>query len=304
MEIAEILSRFDRNTGRFEKEAVLAAIARREEITPALLSILEKLSALADDSILDAEWLPFSYAMFLLAQFRETRAHPLLVRCARLPEDMQDFLFGDNIAVDLGNALASTCGGKLDGIQSIVEDENANEWARYAALESLVVLAGAGLVSRAAIVDYFGSLFRGKLAREQKNEIAWSALVNCASDLYPEELLAEIERAFADGLVDEMSINMDNVRRELALGKEAVLAKTASDPHHHLIDDTVKEMEWWHCFHEEDKELAKAGTEALGQRGGSWDDVPVPIRRIGSKIGRNDPCPCGSGKKHKRCCGQ
>src|SRR5208283_5062898 len=27
-------------------------------------------------------------------------------------------------------------------------------------------------------------------------------------------------------------------------------------------------------------------------------------RRTASKIGRNDPCPCGSGKKYKRCCGQ
>jgi uncharacterized protein len=26
-------------------------------------------------------------------------------------------------------------------------------------------------------------------------------------------------------------------------------------------------------------------------------------RRSPSKIGRNDPCPCGSGKKYKRCCG-
>ena len=24
----------------------------------------------------------------------------------------------------------------------------------------------------------------------------------------------------------------------------------------------------------------------------------------GSKIGRNDPCPCGSGKKYKKCCGR
>ena len=24
----------------------------------------------------------------------------------------------------------------------------------------------------------------------------------------------------------------------------------------------------------------------------------------GEKVGRNDPCPCGSGKKYKRCCGQ
>jgi preprotein translocase subunit SecA len=26
------------------------------------------------------------------------------------------------------------------------------------------------------------------------------------------------------------------------------------------------------------------------------------LRRDGPKVGRNDPCPCGSGKKHKKCC--
>jgi len=33
-----------------------------------------------------------------------------------------------------------------------------------------------------------------------------------------------------------------------------------------------------------------------------WSAVLEPIRR-GPKIGRNEPCPCGSGRKHKRCCG-
>ncbi len=28
-----------------------------------------------------------------------------------------------------------------------------------------------------------------------------------------------------------------------------------------------------------------------------------PMRREGEKVGRNDPCPCGSGKKYKKCCG-
>ena len=28
------------------------------------------------------------------------------------------------------------------------------------------------------------------------------------------------------------------------------------------------------------------------------------IRNKGPKIGRNDPCPCGSGKKYKNCCGK
>ena len=50
-----------------------------------------------------------------------------------------------------------------------------------------------------------------------------------------------------------------------------------------------------------------------------WDDIfdertrkelykrqkdSTTIRREGKKIGRNDPCPCGSGKKYKKCCGR
>ncbi len=31
---------------------------------------------------------------------------------------------------------------------------------------------------------------------------------------------------------------------------------------------------------------------------------PQTVRREGSKTGRNDPCPCGSGKKYKACCGK
>ena len=31
---------------------------------------------------------------------------------------------------------------------------------------------------------------------------------------------------------------------------------------------------------------------------------PVQVRRTGEKIGRNEPCPCGSGKKYKHCHGQ
>ncbi len=30
----------------------------------------------------------------------------------------------------------------------------------------------------------------------------------------------------------------------------------------------------------------------------------APVVREGAKVGRNDPCPCGSGKKYKKCCGK
>ena len=34
------------------------------------------------------------------------------------------------------------------------------------------------------------------------------------------------------------------------------------------------------------------------------ENKPQPIRNEGPKVGRNDPCPCGSGKKYKNCCGK
>jgi uncharacterized protein len=33
-------------------------------------------------------------------------------------------------------------------------------------------------------------------------------------------------------------------------------------------------------------------------------NAPTTVRREGDKVGRNDPCPCGSGKKYKACCGR
>jgi SEC-C motif-containing protein len=47
----------------------------------------------------------------------------------------------------------------------------------------------------------------------------------------------------------------------------------------------------------------------FAQVSGRWyyvdGDVPKPKtqRHEGPKVGRNDPCPCGSGKKYKKCCG-
>jgi len=36
---------------------------------------------------------------------------------------------------------------------------------------------------------------------------------------------------------------------------------------------------------------------------GAGDQQVQQIVRSGDKVGRNDPCPCGSGKKYKKCCG-
>ena len=48
-------------------------------------------------------------------------------------------------------------------------------------------------------------------------------------------------------------------------------------------------------------DMGRDQSEAIDRSGGG-KNAPEPIRNKGVKVGRNDPCPCGSGKKHKACC--
>lgn len=59
------------------------------------------------------------------------------------------------------------------------------------------------------------------------------------------------------------------------------------------------------AVHEEAKhtsEIAKEQQQAIDNTQKSGDTKLDPIRYRGPKVGRNDPCPCGSGKKYKQCC--
>jgi preprotein translocase subunit SecA len=56
-------------------------------------------------------------------------------------------------------------------------------------------------------------------------------------------------------------------------------------------------------------EAASAAAQAAAQAGpmenaGAEPARAEPIRNMAQRVGRNDPCPCGSGKKFKNCCGK
>jgi len=58
--------------------------------------------------------------------------------------------------------------------------------------------------------------------------------------------------------------------------------------------------------HLRQKAIAPAATSSAHRRDVTQADIAAFARRHGitpAKIGRNQPCPCGSGKKYKRCCG-
>ncbi|MEM7167903.1 MAG: YchJ family protein [Planctomycetota bacterium] len=73
--------------------------------------------------------------------------------------------------------------------------------------------------------------------------------------------------------------------------------------------DTEGKVEFIARYKAGDNELEHHEYAEFRREGGVWYFVdgkleePEPITRETPKVGRNDPCPCGSGKKHKKCCG-
>jgi preprotein translocase subunit SecA len=75
---------------------------------------------------------------------------------------------------------------------------------------------------------------------------------------------------------------------------------------HSINEDTVKYMFRVQIVTDADR-VKKAQESRLRsmQMNRGQHDAPAPAaqRRVKEKVGRNDPCPCGSGKKYKQCCG-
>ncbi len=74
----------------------------------------------------------------------------------------------------------------------------------------------------------------------------------------------------------------------------------------HLIrEDTVRRLYQVKIERTPQRQAAARATATnQEQTGGAQREAPRSPVKVGKKIGRNDPCPCGSGKKYKNCCGR
>jgi len=72
-----------------------------------------------------------------------------------------------------------------------------------------------------------------------------------------------------------------------------------------IKEDTLEKLCWVQVQMEDDiKQVQKPQSENYIMSRGDGESSPATVKRKGKKIGRNDPCPCGSGKKYKKCCGR
>ena len=298
MDIRELLARLDQHQGSFPKDLVEEAIARREEVTLRFLEILEDLDRNPEPWLADDGRMIHIYALYGLALFRETRAYPLLVRIFSRPGEFPFELAGDVVTQDLGRILASVSGGDVSGLIALIENEQGNEWVRSAALDSMVALVATGQRTREEAMAYFLQLFH-KL--ERKPGAQWDGLAHVCADLWPQEAIEELGCAYADGLVDTGSIDWQDIEQALALGQQGAMQRARyRDP---LISGLAKNMGWMQCFHHEPREYeGEQDSDENLLESASSEYTTAPIRRTTPKIGRNEPCPCGSGQKFKKCC--
>ena len=304
MDVQEIENILSASPQHFPREALEAAIAQPEAVTPMLLRALE--TAIAEPDIMEAPsggYMMTVYAMHLLAQFRETAAYPLLVRLFSLDREWPEHFKEDVFFDSLPQVFASVCSDDLAPLQSLVENPALDGYVRTAALEAMTIRVLAGLLARETVIDYFRALLNGKLERTAYQ--VRSFLVLFARQLHPLGLMPEIRRVYRQHQVkNHFFISLQELQDALEEDVETVMAH-ARGQMKGLFDDTIAEFEPFLYFEENRpaEQPAPASSSSASARASlpTSRRRPAPVVR-GEKIGRNDPCPCGSGKKYKKCC--
>jgi hypothetical protein len=240
------------------------------------------------------------YALYLMAKWRETRAYPLVIRWLYLPDAVSTRLSGDVSTQDGARILGAVCDGDLEPIKRLVLNRDADEFSRGVAVAALALLAVWGEVPRDIIVDYFAWLAREGLEREPN--YVWGALAAESADIEALAVFPALRRAYDDGLIDPQIIGRSELDDVEASPRGALLErmKHRQPP----IDDIAKATSWWARFEKSADHRRAEELASLAAGGDLDDDAPAAPYRAPLKVGRNEPCPCGSGKKYKKCCGR
>lgn len=331
----EIMRQLDAGErGNFPDVALRLSQLYRAEITPYLIEALRSATDRARNGDVPEGNAHF-FAVYLLTEFRAKEALPAFLDAIRLPGEAADELFGDAITALFSRTLAIFAEDRPEVIDELIDDQSVSEYVRWAAADAYDYLVGGGKMDRGEAVERL----RGHLrtAIERRDEAAPGFLIYALTTFVLPSEAPEIAEAFALDLVEPTLLDEEGIATFEAEG-QAGLEKELAQLRPPAVDDTVVELRRWFepddgddeddawlegdDEFQEDDDLDPDSLEAkaavlqlrgLMQRLGmesedlpsdtTWLDAPRPIRNDGSRIGRNDPCPCGSGKKFKKCCG-
>ena len=194
-------------------------------------------------------------------------------------------------------------------VQALAENPGADEFVRAAAFYSLGTLAFQNQISTDSLKNYCRTMLAGELQYDEEGGYLPIVLLNICEMHGFADLLPEIRTAYQRWPEVKSFRKLKDVEDDLQAGEPD---KYESSFHKDLVTDTIGSLENWHSFQPEAKydddgdfDLASLFPEpqSLQAPAGQEFLTEGTFVREAPKVGRNDPCPCGSGKKYKKCCG-
>ena len=275
---------------RFPVEAIRAAQADREAMVPVFLRTIDDFLSL--EGAVDPDALFFIF--HLLGEWREKSAYWPLAVFLRLPGDVLDNILGDAITVTSHRVMAAVFDGDPDPLYQIIRDPEADEFIRAKMLQTIAMLTRRGDLPRDATAAFLSDCF--SQLEPQRDCYVWSGWIDAVAWLGLTELKPLAKQAFQRGSIDPEWLRFRDFEEDLQYsvehpGAEPLNADCDLTP----FGDTVAELSGWDGFKPEAPTNETSGL-------GIPTSLGMPHRDPLRKVGRNDPCPCGSGKKFKKCC--
>lgn len=292
----------------FPDAALRAAEKRRKALIPHFRTEIELSLALADAGNLQEEgdWRLTNFALYLLAAWQVPGAYEFLMRTMLLrdPYD-REWLISDAIEADWSHLLVTTFpGGDVETrrLQAIVLDTSLDEIVRYCALRVIGGAVYRRKINRRRIIEWFHWLFECDLSTEM--QLVWTGLfVQCALSKDP-GLMKRLRKTypkFRPWIKDIYHLREFEEIARSPWPRGNAPCNSAANP-----VTNVKAMIYeWPFFRDGRmdpkrrafwEEFLGPEPEETGRRGAMFRNEP--------EIGRDENCPCGSGRKYRHCCGK
>jgi Protein of unknown function (DUF1186)/SEC-C motif len=279
---------------------------------PLLTDIINHAAQAPVEDLIDAgeEGLIF-LAFHLLGSWQATSAYPAVTDLLGSDGEKVEWLLGDAITTTSHRVVFNLFDGNLAPIKGLIENPDVDVYVRRRMFDLLGMLLLQGKLERDELVDYLREL-HGRL-KGDLDGLVWAGWAELAAQTGLQELSDLVETSFRDGKIDPEFLtrsDFDRILKDAQAGQTMQGIPYEFDP----FGDTVEELGDWTIrddFEEgAEDELTLEDEIALGGQGAGdliaalQQMMPKPASNPYRHVGRNDPCPCGSGKKFKRCCGQ
>ena len=265
---------------------------RYEQAGPVFRKILERA---ADGEYLDGnEALLFFRGLHITGGRRDTLAFKPLLRFLRRPPAEVEDLLGDATTETLSQIVAGVFDGDAAALLDAALDLTIKESVRGALIGAASFLTWDGRIPRQQFVEFLQRFHAERLAPD--GDMAWFGWMNAIAHLGLRDMQPAVMAAVESGALPKDLWEPDYFEKDLAAAERAPQDGIRfKEAYLGYIDDIVVALERFYTG-DGDEFSPPAITGRLPEP----DNVPAvnPWRHVG----RNDPCPCGSGKKAKRCC--